>query len=267
MFTAQAAPLMDRAPGVVSYTYRDELKNDVPGTLDKIKAVGIIDIEFSSFFGKTAAELRTLLDARGMTCSSIGVSYDELLNKTDEVGTNAKALGAKFVRVAFIPKRQPFTLALAEQTAAEFNAVGKILREKHGLTYCYHNHGYEFEKSGDGTLYDVLLAKTNPADVSYELDILWAYFPGADPATLIEKYGSRIKLLHVKDLKKGVARELNFKTAVDNDVALGSGQIDVAAVIRAAQKAGVEHYYIEDESTHTATQVPESIRFLNALTK
>jgi sugar phosphate isomerase/epimerase len=263
----QAAPLFPEAPGMVSYTYRKQFEKDVPGTLDVIKALGIRDMEFSNLFGKTAAEIRQALDARGMVCSSFGVSYDDLIKKTDEVAKNAKTLGAKFVRVAWIPHQPPFTLEIARKTAAEFNRVGKQLREQHGLTFCYHNHGYEFVKHGDGTLFDVLMAETNPKDVSYELDILWAFFPGADPARLLEKYGSRFALLHLKDLRRGVKGDFSGKTAVENDVALGTGQLDLPAILKAAKKAGVKHYYIEDESPSIATQVPQTIAYLKSLTK
>ena len=261
----QAEPLLAQVPGMVSYTYREEFKRDVPGTLDKIKALGITDMEFSSLFGQTAAELRRLLDERGMGCSSFGVSYDDLLAKTDEVAKNAAALGAKFVRVAWLPNRQPFTLELAEKTAAEFNRIGQQLHEQ-GLTFCYHNHGYEFVPHGNGTLFDVLMAETNAPDVSFELDILWAHLPGANPAQLLEKYGSRFKLMHLKDLRLGVKGDFSGKTAVENDVALGTGQLDLPAILKAAKRAGVQHYYIEDESPNTATQVPQTLAYLNSLT-
>lgn len=262
---APAAPLFPQAPGMVSYTYREHFKRDVPGTLDTIKALGIRDMEFSNLFGQTAAELRQLLDARGMVCSSFGVSYDDLMHKPAEVAANAKTLGAKFVRIAWLPNRQPFTLEFAEQTAAEFNRIGKQLRERYGLTFCYHNHGFEFVPHGNGTLFDVLMAKTNPQDVSFELDILWAHHPGADPAALLDKYGSRFKLMHLKDLKKGVKGDLSGKTPVANDVALGTGQLDIPAILKAAKRAGVQHYYIEDESPNIATQVPQSIAYLKSL--
>ena len=253
--------------GVVSYTYRNEFKADVPGTLDRIKALGFTDIEFSNLFGKTATEMRALIDARGLTCSSFGVSYDDLQKKTDEVATNAKALGAKYVRIAWLPNRQPFTRELALQTATEFNAIGKRLREEFGLTFCYHNHGYEFVADGAGTLFDLLVQATNPADVSYELDILWAFFPGADVAALLTKHGNRFKLMHVKDLKKGVMGDLSGKTPPDNDVALGTGQLNLPMILRAAQLADVVHYYIEDESSRTAEQVPQSLEYLKSLAK
>ncbi|MES2696194.1 MAG: sugar phosphate isomerase/epimerase, partial [Verrucomicrobiota bacterium] len=77
---AQAAePLFPQTPGMVSYTYRDLLKKDLTGTLDIIRALGVTDMEFSNLFGKTAAEIRQALDARGMVCSSFGVSYAEAL--------------------------------------------------------------------------------------------------------------------------------------------------------------------------------------------
>jgi sugar phosphate isomerase/epimerase len=261
----QAEPLFAQVPGMVSYTFREEFKRDVPGTLDKIRALGITDMEFSNLFGQTATELRRLLDERGMVCSSFGVSYDDLLNKTDEVAKNAVVLGAKFVRVAWLPDRQPFTLAFAEKTAAEFNRIGKQLHEQ-GLTFCYHNHGYEFVPHGAGTLFDVLMAETNPQDVSFELDILWAHLPGANPAQLLEKYGSRFKLMHLKDLRRGVKGDFSGKTAVENDVALGTGQLDLPAILKAARRAGVQHYYIEDESPNTATQVPQTLAYLKSLT-
>ncbi|MFT4025076.1 MAG: hypothetical protein QM664_14975, partial [Flavihumibacter sp.] len=114
-------------PGVVSYSFRDAFAKDVPGTLDAVKAMGITDIEFSSLFGKTAAELRALLDERGLTCSSYGVSYQDLTGKTDEVGQTAKTLGASYVRVAWIPLDSTgCSEAVALKAAADFNKAGAL---------------------------------------------------------------------------------------------------------------------------------------------
>lgn len=260
-----AERLFPGTPGLCSYTFRHQFAKDVPGTLDAVKAMGITDIEFSNLFGITAAELRRLLDDRGMVCSSYGVGYDVAVGKTDEVARDALALGAKYVRVASIPHKAPFTVERAREAAAEFNRVGRLLRERHGLSFCYHNHGYEFVSHGDGTLFDVLMAETNPEDVGIELDILWAHFPGADPAAIVDRYGSRVKLMHLKDLKQGVKGDFSGRTDPENDVVLGTGQIDVPAVLRAAKRAGVAHYYIEDESTAAPAQVPRSLVYLKSL--
>lgn len=258
-------PLFPDQPGMVSYTYRSSLSKDAAATLDTIKALKITDMEFSSLFGKTAVELRKLLDERGIKCSSFGVQYDDALNKTQTVGENAKTLGASYVRVAWVPHKGPYTLEMAQKTVADFNKIGKQLKDDYGLTFCYHNHGYEFEKHGDGTLMDYIIQNTDPKYVSFELDMLWTYFPGQDPAALIAKYPDRFKLMHMKDLKKGVTGNMSGGTPVENDVALGTGQIDIPAVLKAAKKAGVKHYYIEDESPSYATQVPQSIAYLKSL--
>lgn len=252
-------------PGVVSYTYRHSFQKDVPATLDTIKKLGVTNIEFSNLFGKTANELRKMLDERGMRCTSFGVSYPDLVNKTNEVAENAKTLGASFVRIAWIPHDGPFTVEIANKAIEDFNTAGKMLKETFGLTFCYHNHGYEFQPYEQGTFFDYIVAKTNPKYVSFELDILWAFHPGADPAALLKQYGPRFKLMHVKDLRKGVVGDFSGSTSVENDVALGTGQIDVARVIKAAQKSGIVHYYIEDESSSVSVQVPQSLKFLKSL--
>lgn len=251
--------------GMVSYTYRNDFAKDIPSTLDKVKANGITDMEFSNLFGKTAQELRKLLDEKGIKCSSFGVSYTDLVDKTAEVAQNAKILGASYVRVAGIPHKGAFTLENSNTAINDFNRIGKILIELNGLTFVYHNHGFEFEPYEDGTLYDYILKKTDPKYVSMELDILWAFFPGQDPVQLLNKYGNRYKLMHLKDLKKGVAGNMSGGTSKENDVVLGTGQIDIPAIIKAAKKAGVEHYYIEDESNNVDVQVPQSIKYLHSL--
>jgi sugar phosphate isomerase/epimerase len=200
-----------------------------------------------------------------MKCSSFGVGYVDALDKTREVGQNARTLGAKFVRVAWVPHQGAFTLASSEKTVADFNQIGKVLKDEFGITFCYHNHGYEFEKHEGGTLMNYMIQKTDPKYVSFELDVLWTFFPGQDPAALINKYPDRFKLVHLKDLRKGIEGNMSGGTPVVNDVALGTGQLDIPAILKAAKKSAIEHYYIEDESPDYAKQVPQSIAYLKSL--
>ena len=265
LFAQKGKPLFPQSPGMVSYTYRNSFAKNMAATLDTIKGFGITDIEFSNLFGKKASEIRALLDERGMKCSSFGVNYNDLQNKTAEVGQNAKTLGASYVRVAWVMSKPPFTLEDAKKTVEIFNRVGKQLKDDFGLTFCYHNHGYEFVKHENGTLMDYIIQNTTPQYVSFEIDILWVAFPGADPAALIKKYPKRFKLMHMKDLRKGIVGNLSGGTAVENDVALGTGQIDIRAVLKAARKSKIEHFYIEDESPSYATQVPQTIAYLKSL--
>ena len=177
----------------------------------------------------------------------------------------AKILGASYVMVAWIPHdKHDFKLENAKKAVEDFNRVGKKLKEN-GLTFAYHVHGYEFKPYKEGTLFDYIAQNTNPEWVSFELDVLWAYHGGADPVALLNKYGDRWKLMHIKDLKKGVKGDHTGSTSTENDVAVGTGQIDIPAVLRAAKKAGIKHYFIEDESSRIRTQVPQTIAYLKSL--
>jgi sugar phosphate isomerase/epimerase len=83
---------------------------------------------------------------------------------------------------------------------------------------------------------------------------------------LIGKYSGRVRSLHLKDIKKGYAREAGRGTATpDADVPVGTGQIDWPAVLRAAMKAGATEYFVEDESTDPLTHIPQSVAYLTSL--
>jgi sugar phosphate isomerase/epimerase len=95
------------------------------------------------------------------------------------------------------------------------------------------------------------------------MDIFWVVFPNQDPVKLFEKYGSRWELVHLKDMKKGTQTgPLTGSSDVRNDVALGTGLMDMPAILKAAKKAGVKWYFIEDESPTSEQQIPQSLRYL-----
>jgi sugar phosphate isomerase/epimerase len=256
--------LLAKQPGVVSYTFRNQFAKDMPGTLDYIRSLGMDHVEFSNLFNQQPDDIRVMLDRRNMTCPSYGVSYDDLIHRMETVIKNAKILGAKYVRLAWVPHDKPWDLTFAEKTASVFNEIGKKLYE-HGLQFVYHNHGYEFQPFKKGTLFDVLMEKTNPLWVNFEIDILWTYFPGQDPARLIRKYPKRFKLMHLKDLKKGVRGDLSGRTDPSNDVVLGTGQIDIKSVLKASKKSSIEFFLLEDENDNSWHQVPLSLSYLQQL--
>ena len=258
--------LFAEIPGIQTYTFRNSFKNGVEATLDTIRSLGFKEVECGiDNYGYSPEAFRKLLDERGLKAVSVGAGYDKIVQDPEEVARKAKTLGAKYVMVAWIPhEKNNFNIETAKKAVADFNRVGKVLKDN-GLTLCYHNHGYEFQPYGNGTLFDYIAENTNPEYVSFEMDVLWTHFPGQDPVKLLNKYGSRWKLMHLKDLKKGVQGDHSGGTPVENDVALGTGQINLPAVLRAAKKAGVKHYFIEDESYRIGVQVPQSLAYLKSL--
>jgi sugar phosphate isomerase/epimerase len=261
---ASAQKLYDFPLGVEAYTYRKSFPIDPVRTLDTIRMLGFTELEGGS--GRIPPEqFRKMCDERGIHIVSTGADYKQLTEHPDSVIIRAKALGAQYVMCAWIPHDNGvLSFANAKKAAEDFNRVGRILREQ-GLVFCYHAHGYEFQPYEKGTLLNYLFENTNPADVSFEMDIMWMQFGGGDPVGLLKKYGSRWKLIHLKDLRKGAAKNLTGLTGPENDVPLGQGQVDIPGVLREAKKIGIKHYFIEDESNDPATQVPKSISYLKSL--
>ena len=84
---------------------------------------------------------------------------------------------------------------------------------------------------------------------------------------LLKKYKERWKLVHLKDLRKGVKKDLTGGTSPENDVPLGTGEIDIPGIVKQANKLGIKHFFIEDESSNVQGQVPQSIAYLKSLKK
>jgi sugar phosphate isomerase/epimerase len=260
-------PLFTAAIGIAPYSFRRSFPNGVAATLDTIKQMGFTEIEGGGGRDMSPEEYKKLCDERGLTIPSIGTGYEQLVKDPQAIADRCKILGAKYVMCAWIPHQKgSFNLENASKAVEDFNAAGKVLKEN-GITFCYHAHGYEFQPYEKGTLMDYLITKTNPEYVSFEMDIMWVYFGGGDPAKLLDKYGNRWKLMHLKDLKKGTPRDLTGGTNTENDVTLGTGELDIPGILKAAKKAGIAHYFIEDESSRILTQIPASIAYLKSLKK
>lgn len=263
---AQKGKLYSFPIGMQAYTYRASFPKNVAATLDTLKMLGVTELEGGAARGTTPEEFKKMCDERGIKIPATGGGYEQLVKDPVAAAKTAKILGASYLMCAWIPHKVKggFSYEEAKKAVEDFNMIGKVLKEN-GITFCYHNHGYEFQPYENGTLFDFIVQNTNPEYVSFEIDILWAFHGGAEPVSLLKKYGNRFKLVHLKDLRNGVKGDLTGGTPLINDVVLGTGQVDVAGVIREAKKIGIKHYFIEDESPTWYEQVPKSIAYLKSL--
>ena len=248
-----AMALVSRAQtiGIQLYSLRDQFQKDVPGTLALIKSWGITEIEGEGNFGLSQEEFNKLLFQNGLKVVSVGVEFDDLDKDIDKVIKKAKAFGAKMVMCALVPHDgDNFTLAYADKAIKVFNASGeKLARE--GLSLCYHAHDHEFASYEEGSIFDYMAGKMNPKFANFEMDVPLVKESGTDPLKFFNKYSSRIKMIHfnLKDRKPGTP---------DSDAG-------IAELIKAARKAGVKYYFIEDESSRVLQQVPQTLAFLKPL--
>lgn len=249
--------------GLQLYSLRAQFAaNGVPKTLDTVKGFGIRYAELAGTYNLKPEQLTKLLADRGIKAVSGHFPYKKFKEDPEAIAAEAKALGLEYAGCAWADHKAPLDEKQAREIIAVFNRAGAVLA-KHGLKFFYHNHGFEFQKLGNETLMDLIIRETDPKLVSFQMDVLWTVFPAQDPAALLTRYPGRWALMHLKDLKKGVATgSLTGKTDVTNDVTLGTGQMNWPAILSAAKKAGVKYYFIEDESPTAPEQIPQSLRFL-----
>ncbi len=260
-FQARAASFKGKV-GLQLYSLRADFTKDVPATLKKVRALGFEYVELAGTYNLAPPQFKARLDAAGLKPVAGHFPYERFRDDVEGVARDAKALGLKYAGIAWIPHEGDFDEKACREAIAVFNKAGQALA-KHGIKLFYHQHGYEFRPCGQGTLMDLMMAETHPRYVTFEMDIFWVQFPGQDPVKWLEKYGKRWELVHLKDMKKGLKTgDASGQTDVTNDVALGTGQLDLPAILRASRKAGVKWYFIEDESPSVTEQLPVSLKYL-----
>jgi sugar phosphate isomerase/epimerase len=143
---------------------------------------------------------------------------------------------------------EPDTEEMVRERAAQLNEWGRIA-QKFGMKILVHNHDQEFEPLADSssTTYDVLLAETDPALVTFELDIGWAVFAGQDPIEMFDRNPGRFELWHVKDFSGTVTSGEDGEERPDFTF-VGHGDIDYPTIFTYAETAGLKHYYVEQDN-------------------
>ncbi|HRH60149.1 MAG TPA: sugar phosphate isomerase/epimerase [Chitinophagaceae bacterium] len=252
--------------GVQLYSFRNEFKKDVKGTVEMIAKMGITIVEGGDDYGMGDAAFKELLNSHNIIVASIGADFNKLEKDAQSIADKAKFYGAKYVMCAWVPHddKKGFTIDDANKAIKVFNTAGKILKDN-GLTFCYHAHGYEFVPYENSNLYDYMMQQLNAEYVSFEMDVFWMKQPGQDPVALLQKYAGRYKLMHLKDRRIGTPNSNNGHADVETNVVLGTGDVGIAAIMKAAKTAGIEYFFIEDESSRSVEQVPQSLAYLKSL--
>jgi sugar phosphate isomerase/epimerase len=248
--------------GLELYSLRNDMKRDLPGTLARVRQMGFDHVEVPGLYGLTAPEFRRALDRAGLKATAMVASYEDLRTNLSQVNLDLEALGVHWALLGWIPHGKEFERSDADRSSEDMNSWGAALA-KSGYKFAYHPHGYEFHPAPEGTLFDVLATATDPNNVKFELDTFWIVWPGQDCVALMKRYPNRFRLLHLKDLRKGVKTgDLSGFAPEANSVALGEGVVPWKEVLTVAREQHFEDYFIEDENLGAAEQIPRSLHYL-----
>ena len=236
-------------PGFELYTVRSLLARDFDGTLEALAAIGYREVEGSELYGRSPGEVRARLAALGLAAPAWHAFLDPENDATlDAAIERARVLGARFLVAATAkelvtlgPKGITLRADLPAEgyrgIAAYLNRAGERCR-RGGLVLAYHNHPVELSfVEGRRTGYDLLLEGTDPALVSFEIDLAWTVAGGADPRAFFAKHPGRFPLWHAKDVNER-----------GEDLDLGHGVVDFGALLAEADRAGLEHLFVERDT-------------------
>ncbi|MFC9621958.1 sugar phosphate isomerase/epimerase family protein [Streptomyces sp. NPDC056930] len=223
--------------GMHLYTMRTPLATDFRGTLERLAEIGYATVGVSGRHGHSAADIRRMLDETRLRAVLEHVAYDIVKGAgLPQALEDIHTLGGKWIVVPSLPGSLHSPAGYRE-VAREFNRVGLAARES-GLKLLYHNHGTDHQVVDGVSLYDILLAETDPELVAFELDLYWAANGGASaPGELFVRHPRRFPALHVKDM------------APNGDFAdVGSGVLDFPAMFDTARRGGVKQWLVEHDA-------------------
>jgi sugar phosphate isomerase/epimerase len=261
--------------GLQLYSVRGLMKEDMPGTLAKLAAIGFKEVEFAGLFDRSPKDVRAMLDKNGLTAPASHIDWVTIDKKLPETLETAKILGHEFVIVPYLSDVDRKAPDVYKRLADVLNRAA-VESAKAGIQVAYHQHGFEFvpAEGVDGKLpYDYLLDNTDPKLVKMELDLCWISAAEKDPLAYFDKYPGRFPLVHVKDwLRDGkpataYAGALGPDTKFTGNMAnVGQGSIDWKRIFAQSDKAGIKHYIIEhDNPTSPLEDLGGSFKFVQAL--
>ncbi|MGD0497737.1 MAG: sugar phosphate isomerase/epimerase [Bryobacteraceae bacterium] len=252
--------------GVQLYTVRTIIGADPLGVLRSIEQIGYKEVELSTTdLDRVSAALKQT------SLKPVSLHLDAALftSRTDGIPAaidDAAKRGLQWVVCPFGAPTDAGHLEVVRKLGDALNKAGETARRA-GLRLAYHNHAFDFTPAGGGTLLDALLATADPKLVSLELDIMWAKVAGVDPVSVLKKYGSRVAMLHLKNLPEGAAQRYDQNVPRTAFREVGNGVIDIPAVLAAAAQTGVQHYFVEQDQTpgNPLVSLRESYDYLHRL--
>jgi sugar phosphate isomerase/epimerase len=260
VFTSCKAP--GKNIGLQLYSIRDSIGRDVPGAIAKVAKMGYRFVEPAGYedgkiYGMEPADFKALCKKNGLKVisSHSGQALPDSANREatmkwwDACIEAHAAAGAIYLVQPFMGESAYRSLDTLKLYCDYFNAIGEKCRAK-GIRFGYHNHDKELSTKIDGqTIYDFMLAHTDPSKVIFEMDLYWAVVGGANPVDYFNKYPGRFELWHIKDKAEVGA----------------SGMMDFKAYWANAAKAGLQYGIVEVEEYNfdEFTSCQKSIEWLN----
>ena len=250
------------------YSVREFAKEDLRGTLEKIKEMGYDGVEFAGLYGNSPEEVKKMCEEIGLVPLSAHVPYLDMMGAPKGVLSKYATLGCKFVAVPYLSTDyRPGTDCFPE-VIENVKTLGKVAKEL-GIQLLYHNHDFEFIRLDGKYALDILYDEV-PADLlQTELDVCWVNVGGEVPADYIRKYSGRCPVVHLKDFvgekSENMYELIGIKSAAPQKPAnfelrpVGSGCQDFPSILKAAEESGAQWVVVEQDNPSMGLNALECI--------
>ncbi len=245
MFLLQGCgPAGYKSPGLQLYTLRDTITQDPKGVLEKVASFGYENVETFAYnqgkiFGMDFKEFGAFVKDLGMKVTSGHYGLNQATGDAWEKAIeDAKSIGQDYMVVPYLMEEDRKNIDDYKRVCENLNRAGEACNQN-GIRFGYHNHAFEFEMMDGQLPFDLMLAELDPQLVHIEMDIYWVVRANHDPLAYFDKHPGRFEQWHVKDMDKN-------DPARNADV--GTGSIDWKPIFEKAGQAGLEHYYVEQET-------------------
>lgn len=220
--------------GVQLYSVREQCKQDLPGTLAAIAKIGYPGVEFAGYHGRSAKELRKMLDDLGLVTCGTHTPLDTIQPaKLEETIEFSRILGNKFLIVPWMTGK---TKQDWLDKAKLFNDVAAKVKPE-GMLVGYHAHAHDFHLIDGESAWDIFFGNTC-GDVVMQLDTSNCHEGGADPVAVLKKYPGRAQSIHLKANGGGP------------EAVIGEDKVDWAGVFAFCETQGATQWYVvEHESS------------------
>ncbi len=224
------------------YTVRafTQTEEAIAETLRKVKEIGYDCVQVSAFGPYRTEFLREELAKNGLSVCATHTPYRRLLDETDDVIREHKAIGCRQVGLGYI------SLKTADDVKNFLQEIVPIAEKLHGngLHFVYHNHQHEFLRLDEGMrIMDYILSHTNPEVFGLLPDLYWLQHAGLDPVKFLRDNAARIDVVHLKDMC--VAPDLGHRYAE-----VFAGNMNYAAVLPVLRETGVRYAAVEQDECY-----------------
>ncbi len=251
------------------YSVREDAKEDLRSTLEKIKEMGYEGVEFAGLYKNDPKEIKKMCEEIGLTPISAHVPYLDMCGAPKGVLAQYKEIGCQYVAVPYLSSEYRPGTDLFPEVIENIKALGKVAKEM-GMQLLYHNHDFEFVTIDGKYALDILYEEVPAEYLQTELDTCWVNVGGEVPAEYIRKYAGRCPVVHLKDFwgEKsddmyeliGIKKEGSKKPSGFELRPVGSGIQDFPAILKAAEESGAKWVVVEQDNPSMGLTPMESIQ-------